>query len=304
MFRFRRLAVAAMVLFGLAASAAWIVTAPHRFFAPDDPRLKRGNAEKGRLIFAASQCSSCHATPGQPDRLKLGGGLAMPSPYGTFRIPNISPDLEDGIGNWSVADLGNALVSGTSPTSEHYYPIFPYPSYTSMRFEDIGNLYAYLQSLKPVSGRAPPHDLSLFFSIRRLVGSWKLLFLRERRSSAVIDGDPVHDRGAYLAETLAHCAECHSSRNMFGAVIPETRFAGGVDQEGTGFIPNITPDRLHDWSEADIVRMLKTGETPNHGRIGSSMADVVINTAMLPDADLEAIARYIKSLPPKQTPKP
>jgi mono/diheme cytochrome c family protein len=137
-----------------------------------------------------------------------------------------------------------------------------------------------------------------------LVGFWKLLFFRERQSPARLNGDANHDRGAYLVESVSHCAECHSSRNVFGAIKSDTRFAGGVDPQGTGFVPNITEETLGKWSEGDIARMLKTGETPEHGRVGSSMADVVTNTAMLPDSDREAIARYVKALSPLPTPHP
>lgn len=286
------------------SAAFWILTTPRPYFQDEDLEGPPGNAERGRLVFAAGQCASCHASPGQRDRLKLGGGLALASPFGTFRIPNISPDPIDGIGNWSAADLGNALVSGVSPRGEHYYPAFPYVGYTGMRIEDIKDLYAYLRTLPAIGGRVPPHDLSPLFRIRRLIGGWKLLFFRERRTEAVLNGDAVHDRGAYLVETLAHCAECHSTRNMFAAVKERTRFAGGPDPEGTGFVPNITPARIGTWTEADIVRMLESGDTPHHGRVGSSMADVVINSSMLPPEDRAAIARYIKALPGRETPKP
>jgi mono/diheme cytochrome c family protein len=107
-----------------------------------------------------------------------------------------------------------------------------------------------------------------------------------------------------LAEAVVHCAECHSSRDVFGGIKANTRYARGQDPEGTGFYPNITPARIGDWSERDIAEMLKSGNTPNHGRVGSSMTDVVTNTAMLPEADREAIASDIKSLPPRPTPKP
>ena len=300
----RKWLVGLLTAFVCGSVAFWILTAPRRYFQDEDLVGAPGNAERGRLVFAAGQCASCHASPGQPDRLKLGGGLALASPFGTFRIPNISPDPIDGIGNWSAADLGNALVSGVSPRGEHYYPAFPYVGYTSMRIEDIKDLYAYLMTLPKIGGRVPPHDLSPLFRIRRLIGGWKLLFFRERRTEAVLNGDAVHDRGAYLVETLAHCAECHSTRNMFAAVKESTRFAGGPDPEGTGFVPNITPARIGTWTEADIVRMLESGDTPDHGRVGSSMADVVINSSMLPPEDRAAIARYIKALPGRETPKP
>jgi mono/diheme cytochrome c family protein len=273
-------------------------------FHHDDASFNGGDAARGAIVFAAGDCASCHARPGQPDRLKLGGGLALASPFGTFRAPNISPDPTDGIGSWSPADLANALVGGLSPTGQHYYPAFPYPSYTGILHEDIADLYAYLNTLPPVAGKAPAHDLPLLFRLRPAIAFWKVLFFRQGRSEAVVTGDLIHDRGGYLVETLGHCADCHSSRNLLGAIKPETRFAGGIDPEGTGFVPNITPTRIGEWSESDIVRMLETGETPVHGRVGSSMSDVVTNISQLPRSDREAIARYVKSLPPRPTPRP
>ncbi|MBY5334941.1 c-type cytochrome [Rhizobium leguminosarum] len=282
-----------------------------RYITDADPRfdsktaaLTAGDATKGKLVFLAGECTSCHATPGQPDRLTLGGGLALASPFGIFRPPNISPDPTDGIGAWSVADLANALIAGVSPRGEHYYPAFPYPSYTGMSLDDVRDLYAYLQTLPPVAGRPPPHDLALPLRFRRLLAFWKLLFFREGKSGATVGGNAAYDRGAYLVETLGHCADCHSTRNVLGAIKPSTRFAGGPDPEGTGFVPNITPRRIGHWSEAQIAVMLSTGETPDHGRVGSSMADVVVNTAQLPQNDRDAIARYVKSLAPRPTPHP
>ncbi|WP_117192303.1 c-type cytochrome [Rhizobium terrae] len=277
----------------------WLTVAIPRF-PRDEASLRSGDAARGRLVFAAAYCSSCHATPGQTDPLKLGGGLALASPYGTFRVPNISADPVDGIGSWSVADLANALIAGVSPGRQHYYPAFPYTSYSGMSLEDIRDLYAYLRTLPAVAGRPPAHDLPLPFRLRRAIGLWKLMFFDEGKAPAAAN----QDRGAYLSETLGHCAECHSSRNMLGAIKPETRFAGGVDPEGSGFAPNITPERIGRWTEADIANLLKTGQTPDHGRVGSSMADVVTNTAALPQSDRDAIARYVKSLPARPTPRP
>ena len=297
-------AVAILLTAGAAATAALSMTAAHPPFLQHDPRFEaRGDVIRGKLLFAAGDCASCHATPGQYDRLKLGGGLALASPFGTFRPPNISPDPVDGIGRWSAVDLANALIGGVSPRRDHYYPSFPYTSFTGMTVADVNDLYAYLMTLPQVSRRAPPHDPALLFRIRRSVGFWKLLFFRQGRSAAN-DGKTQRDRGAYLVETVSHCAECHSSRNAFGAIRSDTLFAGGIDPQGTGFVPNITQEQLGAWTETDIATMLTTGVTPNHGRVGSSMADVVTNTAMLPDSDRKAIAHYIKALPPVGTPHP
>ncbi|WP_245500114.1 MULTISPECIES: c-type cytochrome [Rhizobium] len=281
------------------------MTAPAPEFSENDPRLAGvGDARRGKNIFAAGDCASCHATPGQADRLRLGGGLALASPFGTFRPPNISSDPADGIGNWDVSDLANALVAGVSPEGRHYYPAFPYTSYTAMTAPDIKDLYAYLKTLPPVAGRAPEHHPKILFTIRRSIGFWKFMFFNKGASNARLTGDAVHDRGAYLVETVSHCAECHSTRNILGAIKSDRRFAGGPDPQGTGFVPNVTIAGIGTWSEADIEEMLSTGNTPTHGRVGSSMADVVTNTAVLPESDRRAVARYIKSLVPKPTPHP
>jgi mono/diheme cytochrome c family protein len=213
-------------------------------------------------------------------------------------------DKIDGIGSWQAKDLANALLSGVSPAGKHYYPSFPYSSYAKMTLEDVGDLMAFLRTLPAVSGKAPPHDLALPFRIRRFVGFWKFLYFdRDPISSDPSRGDSWN-RGQYLVEAVAHCAECHSSRDLFGGIKPKTRFAGGKDPEGVGYFPNITPSRIGDWSEREIAEVLKTGNTPNHGRVGSSMTDVVTNTAMLPQSDRDAMAVYIKSLPTRATPQP
>lgn len=295
--------LAALVLLAASLGLWWILTAPPPLAVDHIPKSP-GDAERGRLVFAAAFCGACHATPGQNDPLRLGGGLALASPFGTFRVPNISSDQVDGIGKWSAIDLARALITGTTPTGAHYYPAFPYTSYTGMRGGDIVDLYAYLKTLPAVKGRPPPHDLPLLFKVRGLIGLWKRLYFTVGGSRAMLNGEPVHDRGAYLSETLGHCAECHATRDSLAAIKPETRFAGGPDPEGTGFVPNITPSRLTGWSEADVAKLLKTGETPRGDRVGSSMADVVSNLSVLPQADRDAIALYVKSLPARPTPQP
>ncbi|MGJ4929251.1 c-type cytochrome [Bradyrhizobium sp. HKCCYLS2038] len=297
---------ACLCLIALGAVIAWVITAPRPAFAADATGLldQAGDPKKGEQVFLAADCASCHASPGQSDRLKLGGGIALASPYGTFRAPNISSDPVDGIGAWTVKDLANALLSGVSPDGNHYYPVFPYPSYSHMSVADVADLLAYLRTLPAVHGRAPPHVPYLLFQIRRFVGFWKLLYFRPGE----IKPDQLHNapwnRGRYLVEALGHCDECHSSRDLFGGIKDKTRFAGGQDPSGTGFYPNITPARIGHWSQADLAELLKSGNTPDHGRVGSSMADVVTNTAQLPQHDRDAIAAYIKSLPARPTPKP
>lgn len=295
------------ILFVVAAiMVTWFVTSPDRFAAAETKDVAEGigDAERGKLVFAGGDCASCHASPGQPDRLRLGGGLALASPYGTFRAPNISMDPVDGIGNWTTRDLANALLRGTSPGGSHYYPVFPYESFAHMRAADVQDLMAYLRTLPAVKGRPPGHDLSPLFGIRRFVGFWKLLYFRPGPILPDAARDETWNRGRYLSEALAHCAECHSSRDMFGGIKAGTRYAGGQDPTGTGFYPNITAARIGNWSEQQLANMLKTGNTPNHGRVGSSMAGVVTNLAMLPESDRNAIAAFVKSLPSRPTPNP
>src|SRR3954447_14130942 len=154
----------------------WWLTIPSTLAAASLP-ARQADLTNGQTMFNAGGCSSCHAVPDQPDRLKLGGGLAIPSPFGTFYAPNISPDPSDGIGRWSETDFVTAVQKGTSPEGTHYYPVFPYASYQRAKVEDVRDIFAYLKTLAPVSGHVRDHDMPFPFNIRRTVGMWKLFFL-------------------------------------------------------------------------------------------------------------------------------
>jgi mono/diheme cytochrome c family protein len=232
----------------------------------------------------------------------LGGGLAIPSPFGTFYAPNISPDMKDGIGSWTEANFVTAVTKGTSPAGTHYFPAFPYNSYQHAKIEDVRDLFAYLKTLPPVSGRVRDHDIGFPFNIRRLVGGWKFLFLDGTPFSPDPKQSRQWNRGAYLVNGLGHCAECHSPRNFLGGIIRSQRFAGGPNPEGEGWVPNITQKGLKDWSEKDISYFLGTGELPDGDSVGGSMVRVIKNTSLLSEDDRAAIAAYIKSLPPVDGP--
>jgi mono/diheme cytochrome c family protein len=260
------------------------------------------NVENGQIVFNAGGCASCHAVPNQPDRLRLGGGLPIPSPFGTFYVPNISPDPVDGIGRWSESDFVRAVRKGVSPAGTHYFPAFPYTSYAHATVQDVRDLFAYLKTLPPVPGKVRDHDVSFPFNIRRNVGIWKLLFMDDRLFVPDQSRSPQWNRGAYLVNTFGHCAECHSPRNVLGGIVAAQRFAGGPDPEGKGFVPNITQKGLADWSEKDIDYFLETGSTPDGDNAGGSMARVIKNTSELSAPDRAAIANYVKSLPPVEGP--
>jgi mono/diheme cytochrome c family protein len=296
------LGAAAAVLAATAGAGAWILTMPRPAFAGNAPKLAGpGDPVRGKLVFDAGQCASCHASPGQPDRLRLGGGMALESPFGVFHPPNISPDPRDGIGNWRTVDLANALMSGVRPDGSHLYPALPYTSYAHMRPEDVRDLMAYLRTLPPVAGKPPPHDLPFPLTIRRFVGLWKLFYLDRSLVKDEPGRNSAWNRGHYLVTALAHCAECHSARNMLGAINESSRFAGGQEQGGVGYAPNITQAGLRGWSADDLLQVLTDGHTPGLRRVGSSMADVVTNMAALPEQDRIAIAAYVLSLPPRRS---
>jgi mono/diheme cytochrome c family protein len=262
----------------------------------------RPNLANGITTFNAGGCSSCHAVPNQPDRLKLGGGLAMPSPFGTFHVPNISSDPTYGIGGWSEADFVTALLKGTSPGGQHYFPAFPYASYQHATVEDIRDLFAYLKMLAPVAGKTRDHELPFPFNIRRNVGVWKWLFMDGKPHVADASRSPSWNRGAYLVNGLGHCAECHSPRNFLGGIVAAQRFAGGPNPEGEGWVPNITQKRMGDWSAKDFAYFLESGQTPDGDTAGGSMARVIRNTSQLSPEDRDAMAEYLKSLPPLEGP--
>jgi mono/diheme cytochrome c family protein len=295
--------VLAVVLAGAAAFGVygWLTATPsapvvvtEAAFTPD--------LANGQTTFNAGGCSSCHAVPGQPDRLKLGGGLALASPFGTFYVPNISPDPTDGIGRWTEAQFVTAVTKGVSPSGTHYFPAFPYTTYAHARVSDIRDLFAYLKTLAPVPGKVRDHDVPFPFNIRRNVGIWKWLFMDAKPFMPDTARPAQWNRGAYLVTSLGHCAECHSPRNFLGGIVAAQRFAGGPDPDGKGWVPNITQKGISDWNEKDIAYFLESGQTPDGDSAGGSMVSVIRNISQLSEADRNAVATYIKSLPPVDGP--
>jgi mono/diheme cytochrome c family protein len=295
--------VLAVVLAGAAAFGVygWLTATPSALVVVTEAAFTPDLAN-GQTTFNAGGCSSCHAVPGQPDRLKLGGGLALASPFGTFYVPNISPDPTDGIGRWTEAQFVTALTKGVSPSGTHYFPAFPYTTYAHARVSDIRDLFAYLKTLAPVPGKVRDHDVPFPFNIRRNIGIWKWLFMDTRPFTPDTARPAQWNRGAYLVNSLGHCAECHSPRNFLGGIVAAQRFAGGPDPDGKGWVPNITQKGISDWSEKDIAYFLESGQTPDGDSAGGSMVSVIRNISQLSEADRNAIATYIKSLPPVDGP--
>src|SRR6266576_2498911 len=264
----RRILLAAVVAAAVGFATFWWVTTPAA--VPSNLPSYAPHIANGVTAFNAGGCSACHAVPGQPDRLRLGGGLAIPSPFGTFYAPNISPD----------------------------------PAYAHARIEDVRDLFAYLKTLSPVSGKARDHDVPFPFNVRRNLGIWKLLFMDGKPFVPDAARSARWNRGAYLVNSLGHCAECHSPRNFLGGIVVAQRFAGGPNPEGEGWVPNITQKGLGEWSENDIGYFLETGELPDGDKTAGSMRPVIRNTSQLSPEDRAAMAEYLKSLPPVQGPSP
>jgi mono/diheme cytochrome c family protein len=284
----------------LTSPLAWrIIHAPRDVANSEPPDLVNG-----KTLFIAADCAICHASPGQQDATRLGGGRLLVTGFGTFHMPNISPELADGIGHWSVAQFTAAMREGVSPRGENEYPAFPYTSYQRMSANDVRDLFGYLRTLPAVSGKVRDHDLKFPFNLRRGLGLWRLAFLDGKPARAEPTHDAAWNRGHYLIEGPAQCAECHSPRDFAGAIVSDKRFAGGPGQDGTSYTPNITPDEtgIGYWSDNEVVDYLRTATSPIDIHAGADMAEIVADTPRLPDADLHAMAVYLKSLPPVDAP--
>lgn len=299
----QRTTLVALLAAVAASGAYWWLSAPVVAAVGSAP-AHQPDLANGEVMFNAGGCASCHAVPDQSDRTRLGGGVAIKSPFGTFYAPNISPDPTYGIGKWTEADFVNAVMHGVSPDGQHYFPAFPYTSYQHARREDVLDLFAYLKTLPPVTGKVRDHDVSFPFNIRRNIGIWKFLFMDGKPFVAGSTKSPQWNRGAYLVNGFGHCAECHSPRNALGGIIAGERFAGGPNPEGEGWVPNITQKRLGEWSAKDIADFLKTGELPDGDSVGGMMRRVIKNTSQLSEEDLAAMAEYLKALPPVDGPTP
>ncbi len=296
----RRLIIACGIL-GVVGLAVFLFLTQPKTIAEAALSGVSGDVERGKYMFYASGCASCHAAPGAKgdEKLKLAGGHEFKTPFGTFYAPNISPDPKHGIGGWTDLQFVNAVMRGVSPDGSHYYPSFPFMSYQRMKVGDVVDLKAFMDTLPKVTGDAPDHDLPLPFRLRRGLGLWKFLFMDYQPFKADPNASEKLNRGAYLVNGPAHCGECHTPRNFIGGPDSGLLLAGGPAPEGDGVIPNLTPhaDGLKSWSETDIAYSLESGFMPDYDSFGGSMVAVQENTAKLTKEDREAIAGYLKSIP-------
>ena len=260
---------------------------------------------RGEYLAAAAGCEGCHTDAKNGGRA-YAGGRALTTPFGTFYAPNITPDPDTGIGRWSDAQFLNALREGARPDGSNYFPVFPYPSFTKITDDDARAIKAYLFAQPAVRQSNRAHDVAFPFSWRFLLNGWKLLFFNPGPFRPAPERSEAYNRGAYLVTALAHCGECHTPRNWFGATEP-SRFLAGTSHGPDGkAVPNITPDSktgIGNWSDDDIVTLLKDGQTPDFDFVGGAMAEVVKDTARLTDDDRRAIAVFLHSVPAVPSPR-
>jgi len=302
----RRTVVRALVLLILLGAAGLYVLTRPSILSPADFGPRTASLANGETMFNIGGCASCHATPGQTDRLVLGGGHALRTLFGTFKVPNISTDPKAGIGAWTEAEFATAMLKGSGRNGEHLYPSFPFTSYQRMALDDVRDLYAFMKTVPATPRPSEPHELGFPFNVRMSLGGWKLLFLDGRPFTPDPSKDAIFNRGAYLVEGPGHCAECHSGRNLLGGIRSAERFAGGTGPDGKGWIPNITPhaDGLAKWSTEDMAYFLQSGFTPDGVTVDPEMAAVIANTSKLTPADRNAMALYLKSLPARPGKRP
>ena len=260
---------------------------------------------RGRYIFHAGACDSCH-TDHPNHGAFLAGGRRMATEFGIFLVPNITPDPATGIGAWSAEDFRSAMIEGKAPDGSHYYPVFPYRWYTGMSPPDVADLWAYLRSVPPVENRVGPHELPFPLDVRALLLGWKLINFDQGATVSDPRRSPAWNRGAYLVNHLGHCGACHTPK-LLGAVFLSWKYLAGSEAiPGPYPAPNITPDEttgLGRWSEADMVRALGRAITPAGEPIRGPMAEYVASgSSHLSAEDLAAMATYLRSVEPDQGP--
>lgn len=287
--------LALVILAGAALLGARLMTRP-ALAVPEG----EGSAERGAYVFAAAGCGECH-TADAKDAVPLAGGRAIPTPFGTFYGPNITPDPEHGIGGWSTADFFRAMRLGVDRDGDDLFPAFPYASFTRLTDQDILDLKAYIFAQPPSSQPSPPHEVGFPFNVRLLIPFWKLLYLEPGPEAPLAGATEPVARGAYLVRAAGHCGECHTPRDALGGPREAFFLAGSPNGADNRRVPNITPhdSGIGGWSEREIADLLETGATPDFDFVGGAMGDVIAHsTSLLTNEDRRAIGAYLLFLPP------
>jgi mono/diheme cytochrome c family protein len=264
-------------------------------FSASDPLAR------GKYLAEAADCLACHTTEGGKP---FAGGRAFATQFGTLYSPNITPDAESGIGSWSDADFIKAMHEGIGKGGLRLYPAFPYAAYTYLTDEDVLAIKAYLFSQPAVKSNPPVNELKFPFNQRWLMGIWAALYNPNSRFQPHSDQSPQWNRGAYLAEALGHCGDCHTPRTPLQSLDNRRKFAGGESEGWRAY--NLSSDKdsgIGTWSEEDLVRYLSTGHSMDRGSAFGPMAEAVhLSFAKMTPSDIKAIATYVRTIP--ATPSP
>jgi len=253
--------------------------------------------ERGEYLAKAADCMVCHTTAGGKE---YAGGLGFKLPFGTLYSTNITPDKETGIGNYSDQDFLNAVHSGKRRDGARLYPAMPYTSYAYISDADALAIKAYLFSLAPVHAPAPENTLAFPFNQRWAMLFWSAVFNRDSRFEPDTSKSPEWNRGAYLAEALAHCGECHTPRNLAFALNNRQRFAGALTAGWRAF--NITSDKatgVGGWRDDDLISYLSIGHAAGHGTASGPMGEAVdYSFSQFAPEDIRAVVAYLRSAAP------
>jgi len=257
--------------------------------------------KRGEYLAHVGDCVACHTRHDGPP---FAGGFALPTPFGTLYSPNITPDTQTGIGNWSADDFYNMMHTGRSRDGTLLYPAMPFPAYTKVTRADSDAIFAYLSSLKPVHQPNRENELRFPYNNRSLLIGWRTLYFHQGEFRPDPKRSAEWNRGAYLVEGLGHCGTCHTAINALGGSSDEKAFAGGLIPMQNWYAPSLTNNKeagLGDWPLDDIIALLKTGQS-KRGVVYGPMAEVVHNSLQyLTDADVHAMAVYLKTLPEHST---
>ena len=255
------------------------------------------DASRGQYLAKLGGCISCH-TEDKKGAVPFAGGRALKTPFGVFYGPNITPHREAGIGRWNEADFVRAMRYGERPDGAHYFPAFPYTSFTKIGEADLRDLWAFLRTLPPDPRPSQVHEVKFPFNLRPLIAGWKWLYFKPGPFVSDPKRTAQVNLGAYMVEALSHCSECHTPRNALGGSRSDRRLAGGKGIDGKD-MPNLTPANLKKWTDAELKDVLTTGMTPDNDMVSEAMAEVVENTTSQMSAkDLDAVVAYLRSLPP------
>src|SRR5262245_53202934 len=268
--------------------------------SPDKSTFDRELVQRGAELAALGNCNVCHTTAsGKP----FAGGRALPTPFGTIYASNITPDPDTGIGQWSEAAFTRAMREGVDRSGRHLYPAFPYDHFTRLTDDDVKALYAFMMTRDPVRAATPANDLPFPLNIRMTIAGWKLLFFHKGRLSTEANRDEMWNRGAYLAEAVAHCSACHTPRNAVGAEQRRHAYGGGSAEGWHAPALNAHSPAPVPWTADSLLTYLRRGDEPLHGAAAGPMAPVVHNLAGVPEGDVRAIAVYVAALAGSPSPE-